>query len=158
MFVGAPQCFGYRPSNLLNNIATTFSSLYYIYSYSLFNLVQVQLIKYHVDLHLANIGIGAVQIMYMKARAHVQPAIVYFGAHTTRGHVEILDVHVWSAYAAIMRRLSTKCFTKLHRGFRILLSLCEEPPPRAQCLAEVRPGGARAASKTAWMRPQVHDR
>ena len=27
---------------------------------------------------------------------------------------------VWSAYAAIMRRLSTKCFTKLHRGFRIL--------------------------------------
>jgi hypothetical protein len=89
----------------------------YIYTVCIFNLVQVQLIliKYHV--HLA---IGAVQQMYMKARAHVQPAIVYFGAHTTRGHVEILDVHVWSAYAAILRRLSTKCFTKLHRGFRIL--------------------------------------
>ena len=46
------------------------------------NLVQVQLIKlkYHVAL-----AIGTVQ-MYMKARAHVQPAIVYFGAQTTRGH------------------------------------------------------------------------
>ena len=28
MFVGAPQCFGYRPSNLLNYIATTFAYLY----------------------------------------------------------------------------------------------------------------------------------
>ena len=48
----------------------------------------------------------------MKARAHVQPAIVYFGAHHKR---TCLDV--WSAYgyAAIIdtimrRRLSTKCF------------------------------------------------
>ena len=83
MFVGAPQCFGYRPSNLLHYIATTFASLYYIFTYMhIQSIVQVQLIKYHVDLA---IGIGAVQ-MYMKARAHVQPAIVYFGAHTTRGH------------------------------------------------------------------------
>jgi hypothetical protein len=127
---------------------------------------------------------------------------------------------VWSAYAAIMRRLSTKCFTKLHRGFRILAyvrsrrlepnvrqksshtwrrargvkngvdtttstrsmssrhvaaarpradltfhsttppnpSVGVQPPPRAQCSAEVTRGGAHAASKTAWIRPQVHDR
>ena len=54
----------------------------------------------------------------MKARAHVQPAIVYFGAHHKR---TCLDV--WSAYAAIIDNaqvIDQVFYTKLHRGFRIL--------------------------------------
>ena len=51
----------------------------------------------------------------MKARAHVQPAIVYFGAHHKR---TCLDV--WSAYAALCAGYRPSVLLKLHRGFRIL--------------------------------------
>ena len=219
MFVGAPQCFGYRPSNILNYIATTFASLSttFIYYICIFNLVQVQLIKYHVDL--------AIGTMQMEMRIYIFISI-YESTSTRAAGDRVFRctyhkrtcLDVWSAYAAIMRRLSTKCFTKLQRGLRILAyvrsrrlepnvrhksdleararrqngvdattstrsmssrhvaasrsranltfhsttppnpSVGVQPPPRAQCSAEVTRGGARAASNTAWKRPQVHAR